>query len=84
MPQSNPERYSLKKGKDLKVGDTIKTWWSAKSGKSQDRITAIEPYNGRLAYLWPNGAKFLYFLYNRGGMTIGNDEEVEIVKDGAI
>lgn len=35
-------------GKELRVGDTIETWW----GPLRDTIIALEPYVGPLEHLW--------------------------------
>lgn len=57
-----------KLGKQLKVGDTIKVWWSG----GRDTITALRPYNGPLEYLWAKdgGARLADFALNKSGMTI--------------
>lgn len=65
-------------GKDLKVGDTIKVWWSAVTAvPNEDTITKLIPYTGRLAYLWPKGAQLASFRYLKSGMTIDNKESYE-------
>lgn len=53
-------------GKDLRVGDTIETWWAP----GRDTITELRPYRGPLAYLWPEGARIAAFALFKVGMTI--------------
>ena len=54
------------RGTALRVGDTIEVWWRP----GRDTITALAPYTGPLAYLWPEGARIASFALNRTGMTI--------------
>lgn len=56
-------------GSDLKVGDVIEVWWTPK----RDTITALEPYTGPLAYLFPKGAQIARFAMC-SGMTIDNGD----------
>lgn len=65
-------------GKDLKVGDVVTgLYWSP---THNDVITSLEPYNGPLAYLWPDGAQIARFALCKGGMTIDNEETFEVVR----
>ena len=67
-------------GKHLRVGDTIKVWWSSYAGQTpnQDTITSIEAYHGPLEHLWPHGARLVWFRFNAVvGMTIDNDDYYE-------
>lgn len=53
-------------GSDLKVGDTIETWWHP----GRDTITDLFPYIGPLAHLWQGTARIAAFALNNVGMTI--------------
>lgn len=55
-------------GSDLRIGDTIETWFSG----GRDTITSLRPYRGQLACLFPAGAQIASFALNRTGMTIDN------------
>jgi len=60
-------------GKDLKIGDTIKVWWSPK----RDTILSLEPYEGPLECL--DGARVAHFAILETGMTIPADESYELI-----
>lgn len=62
------------RGASLKVGDTVAVWWRPK----RDTITALRPYTGPLAHLFPKGAQIAEFALLRGGMTIDNDDSYEV------
>lgn len=66
-------------GKDLRVGDTIEVWWTPR----RDTITDLRPYTGKLASLWPTGARIAGFAICATGMTIGNDEQYDLIARGA-
>lgn len=71
------------KGSDLKVGQTIKVWWSSsqrRAGKppNEDTITELTPYKGPLSYLFPQGAQIAVFAHCPG-MTIDNSDYYEVV-----
>ena len=55
-------------GKDLKIGDTIKVWWSP----NEDTIVSLKPYTGSLKHLFKDGAQLASFRLYRPGMTIDN------------
>lgn len=58
------------KGADLKPGDTIEVWWNPR----RDVITALVPYKGPLAYLFPEGASIAEFGICQTGMTIDHGD----------
>lgn len=60
----NLRTVNLISGHDLRVGDTIETWWG------RDTITALRPYTGSIRELWNGEAKSAYFALNKIGMTI--------------
>jgi hypothetical protein len=64
-----------RRGAELKVGDTIAVWWRP----GRDHIIRLEPYQGRLAYLFPKGAQLAYFALCHSGMTIDNDDVYSVV-----
>lgn len=72
-----------KLGKNLKVGDTIKVWWSSYVGQRKgatDTITKIIPYTGPIQYIFNKGARLAWFQFNAVvGMTIENDAYYEII-----
>jgi hypothetical protein len=71
-----------KLGKDLKVGDTIRVWWSSFTGQKDntDTIIRLSPNDGSLKHLWKDGSQFAWFQFNRiVGMTIDNGAYYEIV-----
>ena len=53
-------------GTELKVGDTIETWWKP----NRDTITSLRPYHGPLNYLWDGKAQIATFALLKTGMTI--------------
>lgn len=55
-------------GKELKVGDTIETWWTP----NRDTIIGLRPYTGPLKCFEPEGAQIASFALNKSGMTIEN------------
>lgn len=59
--------WEIVSGRDLRLGDCIKTWWEP----GRDTVIEIRPYQGSLAYLWPDGAAIARFVTNHAGMTIG-------------
>ena len=63
------------RGKDLKIGDTIEVWFRT----GRDTITALRPYTGPLAYLFPEGAQLADFAVSRVGMTIDNSDMYNVV-----
>ena len=76
-----------KLGKDLKVGDTIRIWWSSFKGQTEnkDTITRIQKYDGPLKHLWPDGAKLVWFRFNSiVGMTVSNSDYFEMVSTSDI
>lgn len=60
-------------GKDLKVGDVVKVWWSP----GFDKIVGLRPYNGRLDCL--KDAKLADFALYQVGMTIEAGIVFEVV-----
>ena len=64
-----------RRGKELKVGDTIEVWWNP----HRDTITELRPYLGPLAYLFPEGAQLASFAVCQSGMTIDNGDVFEVV-----
>ena len=64
-------------GHQLKVGDTLEVWWKPR----RDTITALRPFTGPLADLWPEGAKIVSFAILQGGMTIGGNDVFEVILD---
>ena len=62
-------------GDRLRVGMTIEVWWNP----HQDTITALEPYVGPLAYLWPDGARIAQFALLKTGMTIDHNEAYRVL-----
>lgn len=68
--------YRRKLGRNLKVGDTIKTWWTP----GRDTITGLTPYTGKLAHIWGGRAKIASFALLKTGMTIDPDDHYEVVK----
>jgi hypothetical protein len=70
------------RGKKLKVGDTIRVWWSSYAGQTDntDTIMKLEPYKGSLAKLFKDGAQLAWFAHNsNAGMTIDNAEMYEVI-----
>lgn len=63
------------KGSALRVGDTLSVWWAG----GRDTITAIRPYHGTSASLFPEGAQIASFAINQGGMTVLNGDLYEVV-----
>lgn len=62
------------RGGELRVGDIIRIWHSR-----QCMITALRPYTGPLAYLWPNGAQLADLAPSPpSGITIVNDNFYEV------
>lgn len=62
-------------GKDLKVGDTIETWWAPR----RDTIVSLRPYPGPLKHVFPAGAQIAEFALCKSGMTIDNSDFYEVV-----
>lgn len=58
-------------GRELKVGDSIKTWFG------WQRITSLTHYVGPLAYIWGGEARIATFAPSRVGMTIGPTDSFE-------
>jgi hypothetical protein len=70
-------------GNKLKVGDTIKVWWSSYDGQkglAEDTITKLTRYDG-LPHVFKKGARIAEFQFNRMGMTIPNDEVYDVIKN---
>ena len=61
---------------NVRVGDTVKVWWAPR----RDTVTAFEPYDGKLAHFWPAGVRIARFAILTGGMTVGNDEDVSVLR----
>jgi hypothetical protein len=73
-------------GNELKVGDTIKVWWSSaqnmRGGKpNEDVITGLRPYTGRIGHLFPKGAQIASFMYLHVGMTIDNGDLYTVIEN---
>lgn len=66
---------ATKLGSELKVGDTIATWFSG----GRDTIIALRPYTGPLAHLFPAGASLADFAHNKSGMTIEHDHSFDVI-----
>lgn len=62
-------------GHELKVGDTISTWWAPQ----RDTIIALKPYTGPLAGLFPKGAQLASFALLKTGMTIDNSDLFTVI-----
>ena len=56
--------YIRTNGGDLRVNDTIQTWW----GGGRDTIVGFEPYTGQLECM--RGARIAMFALLKTGMTI--------------
>ncbi len=65
-------------GRKLKEGTRVKTWFMPE-GTS---VVTIEPYHGRLAHLWPDGARIIGFASRTPSgttaMTVGNSDLLEL------
>lgn len=64
-------------GRDLKIGDTVKVWWTP----GRDTITRFEEYTGvyKDKKEW-NGVRIVKFaINNTGGMTVFPHEIFELV-----
>lgn len=65
------------RGRDLVIGSIVKTWFNGTSVVMNHR-----PYDGPLAYLWPEGVRIVEFTSNtrrgRTEMTVGNDDTFEV------
>lgn len=63
-------------GIELKVGDTIETWWRP----GRDTITALRPYDGTLLSVLGADTRIAEFAVNTIGMTIpGSDYYTRVV-----
>lgn len=71
-------RVERRLGRDLKVGDTIETWWSPR----RDTIVGLTPYEGPLSGVFPEGAQLAEFALSPTGMTIDNGDLYEVVLVG--
>lgn len=78
----------MKFGRKLKKGDKIKVWWSSypsQKNKNEDIIEKIENPSeySRCAMkdVFKEGFRFAYFVGNRVGMTIPNDELFKVIYD---
>lgn len=72
------------RGSELRVGDTIKVWWSSvqkeRGGRpNEEVITKLVKYTGSLD-CFKDGARLADFRCSRTGMTIPNDTIYERVK----
>lgn len=66
-------------GSELRVGDTIKVWWSP----LQDTIIGLKPYDGPLKEIFaPKGAILAYFLSNKSGMTVECGDYYNVIQRG--
>ena len=65
-----------KLGGELQVGDTIAVWWA----DHRDTIRGLRPYDGNLAYLFPDGAQIAQFALCKSGMTIDNSDYYEVIQ----
>lgn len=67
-------------GRDIKTGTRIKTWFMPKGTSAE----GFADYHGPLAYLWPNGARFIAFNSaspsGLTSMTVGNDDLLELAE----
>lgn len=59
----------------LKVGDTIKVWWTP----GRDTIIALAPYRGPLLSLLGEGTKIASFALNKTGMTLEASGQYETI-----
>lgn len=59
----------------LKVGNTIKVWWTP----GRDTITALRPYTGPLLGLLGTGTKLADFALNTSGMTLEAGASFEMI-----
>lgn len=76
-------------GKNLKVGMTIKVWWTCcphvngtcYHGRkpNEDMITKLFPYKGNFSHLWPKGLRNAALQYFKVGKLIINDEYYEVI-----
>jgi hypothetical protein len=62
-------------GSELRVGDTIETWWAP----NRDTITRLVPYRGAHAYMREAGWQIAYFAQHRGGMMINPTASFELL-----
>ncbi len=62
-------------GSELRPGDTIQVWWRPR----RDTITALRPYRGPLAGLFPEGAQIAEFALGACGMTIDNGDLYDVL-----
>ena len=67
----------MKLGKELRVGDVIKTWWRP----GRDRIARLEPYTGPLLPILGEGTQLAAFDLNRTGMTLVAGEMYELATE---
>ena len=65
-------------GRRLKPGTRVKTWFMPDG----TNVLTVEPYNGPLAYLWPEGARIIGFNSRTPSgttaMTVGNSDLLEL------
>jgi len=70
------EKTEYKRGKDLKVGDTIKVWWSPDPEHTQrDTIISLtrcvgSGIVGGIKYTNPKTDRIAKFAHNKGELTI--------------
>jgi hypothetical protein len=67
----------MKPGKELRVGDVIKTWWPP----GRDRIAKVKPYHGPLSSILGKGTQLADFDLNRTGMTLVAEELYELATE---
>lgn len=74
--QGKRNRHMKKTTEQIKVGDTIKVWWSP----GRDTITELQPYTGPLLETLGMGTKIASFALNITGMTLVDGEMFEVVQ----
>lgn len=62
-------------GKDLRVGDTIKTWWTP----GRDTIVSMRPYDGTYKDGLLKGARIAGFAILTVGMTIEPEMDFTVI-----
>ena len=63
-------------GSELRIGDTIKVWWTP----GRDTIVEFHPASAETnAIFLPEGARVAIFAINAAGMTIPNEQMHEVI-----
>lgn len=70
---ASKDKFFRVRGSELKVGDTLATWWG------NDTITAIKPHTGTLGHVFDEGASVADFARRQYGMTIDHAEMYEVI-----